>query len=630
MPVSVSKRSRQKKVLPLMTPSQQQQQQQQQQRYAILSTQGGHFKIRQAQIALVIVLGLIISMIVWFSFSSNEDVDYLLNPLATMTTATTTAINNELVTTKITRRDIIDPLRKKERMMTMTTDQILSDPHFYENEEIRSSSDGTLLGRYWFPTQQLLQQTTRKEASTIHNNQFLLPLNGLQYKLLDDDDLESEENERQRCDRYSFEYNPTLQFEPEDDRNNNNNNNNNHNMTRRGRRRRQRRRIFYGSSIADDSFFLLQTMATESYNLYHTVSFVESNMTHTRSPRTLRFPPQSPQTTVLQSMFGSKTKVSIEYYTPVSKDEYKHDEKMGKNTFDWQHMQRNAILKRWKRNGMQPHDIGIMADADEFFSRDFLRALQICDIPEFRPGQQDCLRPKILGTTLIYEASPECIISNAKLWHPGCMLGECLEGIGNDTIHKPPDRQFHGNQGKRAIGFGIPAHNYSAFLAKYPEVRASEKPMYPLWSAGDFRGLDGGRQARLKHRHTVSHSAFHLHNFFGSAHEIRHKYGTYGEPFNHADTQPLATLHDDLSVASSCVHGWQNFGERKYYVGGDQELFGNNNNNTGPRRPIFFESTSIRRARHEHLKKIFLEDEQQHGAGNATCTSKKCTVHEKQ
>lgn len=483
-------------------------------------------------------------------------------------------------------------------MEIMTRDQILSDPKLYEQQDIRGH-ESLLLGHYWFPTSNLIQETTavaspKEQGNNKHSNK-LLSLNEHQKRLLDDEQIIFRV-EDERCRRYGFTFDPS---------------------------RTKRRRIFFGSTLADDSFFLLQTIATESYDLFHTVSFVESNLTHTRSPRELRFPPNSDELRLLQSMFGRQTRVSVEYFAPRSKLELP-DEKEGGFIFSWQHMQRQGILERWKRNGMQPDDIGLLADADEMLTRDFLRALQICqDIKEFEPGQT-CEKPKIVATTLIYEASPECIVSSAKLWHPDVILGECLEGIGDDSVHKLALRVFHGNHSMRADGHG--RQGYEEHFARYPELGEDKGvKMYPLWNAADYRSLGGGSQIRLNPK--VSHNAFHFHNFFESSDEIRHKYTTYGEPLAKAKSHALGMIHDDLSIVVACVHGWQNFGNRKYHLGGHQEVFSALG---GPRAPILFQSDNVRNARHQHLKELIQQDEKRFGQVNGTCGSATCTALKKQ
>ena len=81
-------------------------------------------------------------------------------------------------------------------------------------------------------------------------------------------------------------------------------------------------------------------------------------------------------------------------------------------------LQREAILQRWKHNGMTPDDVGILSDTDETFTRDFLRALQTCDVPEFRPAR-NCKAPKVVGRTLIFEATPDCVTADRVWYHPG-------------------------------------------------------------------------------------------------------------------------------------------------------------------------------------------------------------------
>ena len=41
----------------------------------------------------------------------------------------------------------------------------------------------------------------------------------------------------------------------------------------------------------------------------------------------------------------------------------------------------------WSINGMIEDDVGIIGDADKVFTRNFLRAIQIWDVPELRIGK---------------------------------------------------------------------------------------------------------------------------------------------------------------------------------------------------------------------------------------------------
>ena len=42
--------------------------------------------------------------------------------------------------------------------------------------------------------------------------------------------------------------------------------------------------------------------------------------------------------------------------------------------------QRNGVLQGWKELGIQPDDVGILSDLDKVLTRDFLRAIQVCDV----------------------------------------------------------------------------------------------------------------------------------------------------------------------------------------------------------------------------------------------------------
>jgi hypothetical protein len=399
---------------------------------------------------------------------------------------------------------------------------------------------------------------------------FLFPLSENTLRRLDDHEVDLEA-EQKRCEKYGFEWDSG---------------------------RTTRRRIFWGSLIANDSFRVLQAAGTEGRNLFHSVSFVESNNTQTLSPRTWRFLPGSAELNALSAIFGEKTSVTVDYYM---------DGPTPGRFLTREHQQRQAVLERWKRDGMKTDDLAFFGDTDEMFTRDFLRALQICDVPEFRPGQ-DCKAPKIMATGLIFEGSPECVIANAKLWHPDVLIGECVDGIGNATKHPPPLRVHQKNQSYREKGHGYDG-SYEKYFKANPQAAAAKQ--YPLWNAGDIRRIPGGRQIR-----GVRQNGFHLHNFFVDEQDIRNKYLTYAEYVEKADMVPLSLIHDDLSVAVACVHGWQNLGERQLLVGGYTNI-------KGP-RPILFDDPEFRKLRHEELKQAIFSDEKIYGSFNATCESYEC------
>jgi len=107
-------------------------------------------------------------------------------------------------------------------------------------------------------------------------------------------------------------------------------------------------------------------------------------------------------------------KVSVGYYV-TSRHENPGDHDLHEQ------LQEDGVVLKWKTDGMRPDDVAIVSDTDETFTRDFLRALQICDLPQFRPNQS-CEAPEYLGSTLIMEGSSDCITKGRRWYHPG----ECV------------------------------------------------------------------------------------------------------------------------------------------------------------------------------------------------------------
>ncbi len=207
--------------------------------------------------------------------------------------------------------------------------------------------------------------------------------------MLDDSDIDLEV-EKERCASYNFDFpsNATMPL--------------------------RRRRLFYGAMIAEDSEEVIKATSMEQYNIYHTVSLIESNATHNFTPRKRKYfgsEATSKQLHWIYQLFGPKTKVSVDYYV-MSPDIRGYD------AMTVEGFQREGHVYRWKFNGMRPDDIAIIGDLDETYSRDFLRALQICDLPEFRPGQS-CKKPKVVASTTIFESSPECAWKGRRWFHPG-------------------------------------------------------------------------------------------------------------------------------------------------------------------------------------------------------------------
>ena len=213
----------------------------------------------------------------------------------------------------------------------------------------------------------------------------------LQRELLDDDlDVINLEEEMKRCASFDFGF-PNATMMP-----------------------LKRRRLFYGALISDDSPEVIKATSMEQYDIFHTVSLIESNTTQNLTPKKWRFFGSEGATKRLNwlyQLYGPKTRVSVDYYeTSLEKGQV--------DPLYTENFQREGHSYRWKFNGMKPDDIAVMGDLDETYSRDFLRALQICDVPQFRPGQ-NCKSPKVIASTVVFESSPECAWKGRRWYHPG-------------------------------------------------------------------------------------------------------------------------------------------------------------------------------------------------------------------
>jgi hypothetical protein len=365
----------------------------------------------------------------------------------------------------------------------------------------------------------------------------------------------------------------------------------------------QQRRLFFGSLIADESWELINILATEVYNVYHVVALVESNTTHTITPRKMRFHGNTELEHFLRSgaMFGNQTRFMLDYFM----------EHMPRVTYlnrDYEQM--TPVVKMWKDAGMTVDDVGIIADLDEVPSRDFLRALQVCDFPQFRPGQ-DCQYPKICLHTTQFESSPQCI-KTREWYHPDIISGQCFGEIGDPTERVVPLRDVDRQYGMRVQSYGKDDPD------SFPQA-VKDSGRFPLFAGRDVREVAGCRgltnyQNRPGHGETaVFSAAYHFHNWFDDFRFLRHKYKTYSHATDKAIKSPLSEITEDLDMMVRCA---RNLGNKvkvgdsgDYYfseeLGRIPELGGN--------RPIFFVNETYTIERHAMLQKMVAEDEEKFG-----------------
>ena len=358
-------------------------------------------------------------------------------------------------------------------------------------------------------------------------------------------------------------------------------------------RRTTKRRIFSGGLIADDSWHAIGTSALETYGMFHSITFIESNRTQSFQPRELRFVPGSEDHTLLTSgIYGPHTSVNVHTFV--------HEHKELPMTRE--HMMRNAILQQWKELGMTRDDVGIIMDVDEIPSRHTLRALQICHVQNDSwdtSEKQTCRRPLIRLSVPMFEGSPKCL--QKRFLNPTLVIGACIEGIGDGKRHdvgvQRVSMDVFGNNahGGRKKGYGE-GNDYSAFKKK-----TNGDNYYPLYNGADFR--------RMKGRHYIYGGAgFHLHNFFDSIEKLRFKYRYYGHIHNNALTVPLGAMNADLMVMVKCIHNVSDDGDRKRRLVNGLKMLEDEFE-----LPAAFQLPGYIDKRHAEIKALVEEDELQNG-----------------
>ena len=342
----------------------------------------------------------------------------------------------------------------------------------------------------------------------------------------------------------------------------------------------QKRRIFYGTLIASESWEVFELVAAEAYGIFAGMVLVESNRTQNFSPRSLN---RLHHAQTFRNLFGVDKVIIREFV----------DENKTLKFLDREHAQRSEILRGWKDMGMNVDDVGYLADADETFSRDFMRAVQTCEIDLLDYSQSNCrpLASGIAGVSQIYEEmSPECITTDKRVWkHPDLIIGHCIEGIGDDGRNPIAQRQ---------------TTRFNTFLREDQDDRKSQQ--YPLFNAADFRTI-GGRTVELAsdaNEEFERFTGYHFHNFVTDVQNLRHKYRTYAHPDRDATRKPLEDIHEDLALVIVCVNHMSHHPKAMYErVSGGYEAL-------KPRfRPIYFADAEYRQKRHALVSSLLVADE---------------------
>ena len=157
----------------------------------------------------------------------------------------------------------------------------------------------------------------------------------------------------------------------------------------------KQRRIFFGAMITNEPWELLEIVGAEVYGVFHAMVLVESNRTQTLHPRGFK---RLQHAHVIRDMFGCHNLQMRPFF----------NENPRIREMTREQMQRDEILRGWIEMGMGPDDIGYLADLDESFTREFLRAAQTCDADILDYEANHCHR-KIHSTARVFEGSPDCV-----------------------------------------------------------------------------------------------------------------------------------------------------------------------------------------------------------------------------
>jgi len=249
--------------------------------------------------------------------------------------------------------------------------------------------------------------------------------------------------------------------------------------------------------------------------------------------------------------------------------------------FGWEGMQSGIIIKRWKQNGMTHEDVGYLSDIDELYTRDYIRAMQICDVKEF-DTHGNCKDARISAKAVVFEGGPECRV--LRTWnHPDVTIGECIEGI-----NESPEQHAKAERGWQGTGWLDDGYTKHTSFHKLPKNTTH----FPLFNAHDYRRVSGGI-----YWGPAGYNAWHLHNLFTNTTTLRNKYLTYAHPVKEAMSMNLAEVHDggDLKNMIDCAFNGNSHNDTKYKLA-KESLKG--------QIPIAFQIKGYTEARMNELKQM--------------------------
>jgi hypothetical protein len=247
----------------------------------------------------------------------------------------------------------------------------------------------------------------------------------------------------------------------------------------------------------------------------------------------------------------------------------------------------------WKEAGMTPEDVGVVADIDEVFSRDFLRAVQTCDFPELNPGQS-CQKPKICPSTHRHSKGRR-IVSRRK---NGSTRTSSVVNVWKVLV-TPQNVSFLCATSNGDMESAT-CRTDDTISTNFPE-HVHKSGRYPLLNGNDIRNIHGDRGMPYTFINTPGHGdtaaygvAYHFHNWFTDSQVLRHKYMTYSHADSDVMTKTLSEAGEDLDILVRCSKGLNNTANPSDW---SETYYDQRWNVTGP-RPIFFLNRTYTEERH--------------------------------
>lgn len=302
-------------------------------------------------------------------------------------------------------------------------------------------------------------------------------------------------------------------------------------------------RLFWGV-LFNNELDILHMSLYEMLPMLHAFVILEANITFAGTPRKLKFPGMAEQ-------FMSYSDQLV-YWPYMETANTVHREHENGEFYGREESIRNSLLGAWKSMGMKSTDYGIVADADEFVSRDFLRAVKHCDVFPLSTSSTSTLtsrcsnRTKLISRINVFSNFVDCPVNalHRKAEHLVDRTPQLVNKTGrlsNPNLRfRPGSRRMLGVRTK-TVKVPVPTiQNYwhpdiipgECLLSQDPEA---------YYTVEELR-TRGGSSRQMKQV-----VGWHYRNFMDYE-DVLAKYRTYGHPEDNPISRRLNISVHDLTV----------------------------------------------------------------------------------